>query len=283
MTTLLVRFLSFLLRFISFDKLHFLSDFFYLFLKRYRSREVSENLKFAFPAENKENLINLKRSYYKNLCNVILESLKAFKSSQEEIAKRFVFNNPEVANRYDGKRSIILVLGHIANWEWGQAVVSHYLTHKCIGVYKPLSDEVFNKYLLSKRSQYNVKLLPQKNLIKYLISNQSDYNVYIFITDQYPPKEPRIDVSFLNQESFFDSSVEKIARKYNLPVIYADIKKTGPARYETELIEICKDSNKTAEGFITKQYAQLLENNILLKPELWLWSHRRWKNIRPKS
>lgn len=202
--------------------------------------------------------------------------------SQEKIARRFIFNNPEVANKYADKRSIILLLGHLANWEWGQAVVSYYLDHDCVGVYKPLSNTTFDKYLLDKRSKFGVRLLPQKKLLRYLIANQKECNVYIFIADQYPPNQPRVKTNFMNQESYFDGTAEKIARKYNLPVIYADIKKTGSARYETVLKEICKESNQTELGMITKAYAKLLENNIIKNPENWLWSHKRWKNLRSK-
>ena len=278
MTTLLVRLFSFVLRFVSFDKLYLPAKLLYPFLRIYRTEIVLKNLRSSFPSKNTSELNNLKKSYYKHLGNVIVESVKAFSLPQEEIAKRFLFNNPEVANKYAGGRSIILVLGHVANWEWGQAVVSHYLKHSCVGVYKPLSNSAFNNYLLRKRSKFGVKLLPQKKLLKYLIANQSECNVYIFIADQYPPTEPRVKIKFLNQESYFDSSVEKIARKYNLPVIYADIRKTGDARYETDLIEICEDANKTKPKEITDTYVQLLENNIFKEPELWLWSHRRWKN-----
>lgn len=198
--------------------------------------------------------------------------------NQDDLAKRFRFNNPKIANQYfDQGKSIILCLGHIGNWEWGQAVVSHYLKFNCVGVYKSLSNKSFDKYLLKKRSQFGVKLLSQKEILKYIISHPDEVNVYIFIADQYPPTEPRMSVDFLNQETYFDKSIEKIALKYELPVVYADIKRTSAHEYETDLIEISSDPSAAKEGEITRCYANLLNQNIKRQPQLWLWSHRRWK------
>lgn len=233
----------------------------------------------SFPHSGPVEIKKLSKAYHHHLSQIIVESLKGFTLDQTKLAKRFVFENASIADQYyDKGQSIILILGHIGNWEWGQAVVSHYLKHNCVGVYKPLSDTTFDKYVLQKRSQYGVKLLPQKELVKYLISHQDETNVYIFIADQYPPNEPRIEIDFLDRPTYFDASVEKIANKYSLPVIYADIKKIGDARYSTELNDISSDTNQTESKGITQRYAESLEQNIVRAPELWLWSHRRWKN-----
>ena len=247
-------------------------------LKSYRVAVIDDNLRRSFPDNSPREIKLLRQSYQKHLSHIIAESLKGFDIPQVELAKRFEFLNPELANAYfDEGQSIILVLGHIGNWEWGQAVVSHYLKHKCVGVYKPISNNSLDEYILKKRSRYNVKLLPQKQLLKYLINHRDETNAYIFIADQYPPAEPRAKIEFLNRPTYFDTSVEKIAKKYKLPVIYANISKVSDAQYKTELIELCSKPGQVKEGTITQRYSELLAENILEAPELWLWSHRRWK------
>lgn len=279
MSTLFIKLLSFLLRFFALDKLDFPAKVLYGLLRFYRLETIEKNLTMTFPNAGAAEIKKLSRSYHSHLSRVIVESLKGYTLSQSKLAERFVFRNASITDKYyDNGQSIILVLGHIGNWEWGQAVVSYYLKHNCVGVYKPLSDKNFNDLVLQKRSQYGVTLLPQKELLKYLISHQQETNVYIFIADQYPPNEPRIEIDFLERPTYFDASVEKIATKYGLPVIYADIRKTGDARYATELIEINNDPDKPIAEQITRRYAELLATNIKRAPELWLWSHRRWKD-----
>lgn len=279
--TILLRFLSLLLRSVPFSKLHFVSSPIAFLLKAYRGRIIRQNLENSFPSKEKAALNSLHKNYRNHLANIICESLKGFSMKQTELAEKFVFLNPEIANQYfDQSRSIILTLGHVGNWEWGQAIVSHYLKFNCVGVYKTMSNISVNTYILKKRSQYGVKLYSQKEVLKYIISNQTETNVYIFIADQYPPTEPRIALNFLNQETFFDASVEKIAKKYDLPVFYADIRKISEHNYHTTLKEISSAPSQSAEGSITEDYAILLEENIQQQPESWLWSHRRWKNKR---
>jgi len=275
LSTLLVKIFSSFLNLFTVDKLRYPAKILYVLLSYYRSDVIDQNLKSTFPNKLPTDLNHLSKAYRKQLSQTIVEVFKGFFLSQTVLADRFVFKNSEIANKYyeEGK-SIILTLGHIGNWEWGQAVVTHFLRHKCIGVYKPLSDKSFERYILKKRSQYGVKLLPQKKLLKYLISHPQETNVYIFIADQYPPVEPRTELDFLGRRTLFDKSIDKIAKKYSMPVLYADITKVSHARYETELIEI---SNGSSLNDITGAYAALLESNILKDPELWLWSHRRWK------
>lgn len=239
---------------------------------------IEENLMASFPSYGSDEIKNLRKAYHFQLSQVIIESLKGFSMTRSQIATRFEFQNAHLVNKHrEEGRSLILVLGHIGNWEWGLAVVSSYLKHNCIAVYKPLSDKSLNDFVLKKRSQYGVKLLPLKKLLKYLISHQEEPNIYLFLADQYPPNEPRIELNFLERTTYFDASVEKISIKYDLPVFYVDIEKIDEGRYKTNLIEISSEPKKTYEKEITSRYAELLEANILRSPQLWLWSHRRWK------
>lgn len=247
-------------------------------LRFYRKDLIIKNFSNSYQKEPIVEASILRKKYLSQLGKTIAEILKGYSLTQDQLAKRFIFNNANLAHKhFDQQQSIILLLGHIGNWEWGQAVVSKYLKHNCVGVYKPLSNNSLNNYILKKRSQYGVKLLDQKSLLKYLISHPDEVNVYIFIADQYAPNAPRKQIDFLGQQSYFDASVEKIASKYKLPIIYADIKKVKDHSYETDLVEITPNDKSENHSDINKIYARLLEENIRRQPELWLWSHNRWK------
>jgi KDO2-lipid IV(A) lauroyltransferase len=38
---------------------------------------------------------------------------------------------------------------------------------------------------------------------------------------------------------------------------------------------------ETKYGEITEKHTQILEQDIIKKPEFWLWSHKRWKHKKP--
>jgi KDO2-lipid IV(A) lauroyltransferase len=52
--------------------------------------------------------------------------------------------------------------------------------------------------------------------------------------------------------------------------------------YEVELKTISKESRDTEPDFITHSYVSMLEESIRNQPDIWLWSHRRWKNREEK-
>jgi KDO2-lipid IV(A) lauroyltransferase len=52
--------------------------------------------------------------------------------------------------------------------------------------------------------------------------------------------------------------------------------------YELEYHLVSDDAINTEDGYITKKFTLMLEQLIKSRPELWLWTHRRWKH-KPKS
>ena len=46
---------------------------------------------------------------------------------------------------------------------------------------------------------------------------------------------------------------------------------------------ICESPKGLNYGAITEKHTQLLEQNIMAKPEFWLWSHKRWKRDLPEN
>ena len=73
---------------------------------------------------------------------------------------------------------------------------------------------------------------------------------------------------------------EKYAKDFNLPVVYARLKKIKRGYYQLEFVDVVSNSAETAYGEITEKVTKLLEKDIIAKPEFWLWSHKRWKHKR---
>jgi Kdo2-lipid IVA lauroyltransferase/acyltransferase len=98
------------------------------------------------------------------------------------------------------------------------------------------------------------------------------------IADQ-SPSSPRfaIWVSFLNQDTATLHGPEKYAKAMNYPVFYADFQKVRRGHYTAEFIMLAEDPASTQHGEITRRFMAKLEEKIRLRPEFYLWSHKRWK------
>jgi KDO2-lipid IV(A) lauroyltransferase len=61
----------------------------------YRRDVVKQNLDYIFPDMPKEEVRTITKAIYRNLTDVILESLKSYTMSIEDINRRYLFKNKE--------------------------------------------------------------------------------------------------------------------------------------------------------------------------------------------
>jgi KDO2-lipid IV(A) lauroyltransferase len=54
-------------------------------------------------------------------------------------------------------------------------------------------------------------------------------------------------------------------------------------RYKAKIVEIYDGKEEIEEGVIMRRYAEALEKMIRQNPELWLWSHNRWRHTPEKQ
>ena len=67
-----------------------------------------------------------------------------------------------------------------------------------------------------------------------------------------------------------------------MPIYFMYIRKRAHHSYEADLQMIYDGKEELPEYELTQRYIDKLEAMIRETPELWMWSHRRWKHS-PKS
>ena len=252
----------------------------------YRKNIVMENLSRAFPDYNDKELKAVANNFYRHLSDVIVEGVKLFKFSPEELSTKMYFKNPEIFSEYFEKnKSVIAVAAHYGNWEW-TAGLSIGLQHKTLAVYKPLSNKYFDAFLRQQRSKFGTRLVSMREIVRVLIQhrNKNIPTVSLFITDQSPVwEEIQYWTDFMNQNTAVYLGPEKIARQFGMAVVFLDVKKVDRGRYEVEIIPVTDDASKEKPYFVTETHVKILEERIIAHPEYWLWSHRRWKLTRKRE
>lgn len=105
-----------------------------------------------------------------------------------------------------------------------------------------------------------------------------------FIGDQTPNgRNLNFWMRFLNQDTPVLLGTERIARKYNIPVVSVRMRKVKRGYYEVEFVDVCANPSELPQGKLTEMHTRLLESFIQEEPEFWLWSHKRWKHKRVES
>lgn len=182
---------------------------------------------------------------------------------------------------YAEKKSIIIVMGHYGNWEWAGNAFSLQCPQQLYVIYHPLSNKYFNGLIYQLRTRFGTKLYAMNDTFKEMVKNRNEVNATAFIADQTPAPENAYWTSFLNQDTPVFWGTEKIARKMNFPVVYVSIKRHRRGRYEIFAETLFEHPKDTVDGEISEAHTRRLEKDIRQQPEIWLWSHRRWKHVRP--
>jgi KDO2-lipid IV(A) lauroyltransferase len=258
-----------------------LNVFFFRHVFRYRSEVVRQNLRKSFPEKSEAEINSITGKFYKNLIDIMVESIRGYSLTLSMLSDRFRFLNIEVANKYFKlDRDIILALSHYGNWEWGSQIGSQVFRHSLFAFYKPLANKYIDRYIENNRAKRKITLIPvDKARIPGRKEGESP-RAYLFLSDQNTSSPKAYWMNFLNQDTPCYRGMDVYARQYNMPVIYVDIQRVKRGFYTVELEEIATDPANSAPGEITERYMRKLESVIRKKPEDWLWSHRRWKRTR---
>ena len=245
----------------------------------YREKVVIDNIQNTFIEKSQTEVIKLKNNFYDYFFELIVEIIKLLSISNNELNKRFTFSNINVIKQALKKnKSVIVVVGHYGNWEWALRSASNLIDTKIIGVYKRINNTIFEWLLLKIRSNTNVLPVEIKSLPRELVNN-NEKKIYAMVADQSPTLEQsNVRINFLNRDTLVYTGVEKISKKYNMPVFYLNIKLTSKGYYESTFEEINSKNINGEKLEITKEFFSKLENQIKSEPRLWLWSHKRWKH-----
>ncbi|HLP05869.1 MAG TPA: lysophospholipid acyltransferase family protein [Paludibacter sp.] len=265
--------------------LYLLADISYLLVYHvfgYRKNIVRGNLANSFPEKSTSELLVIEKRFYRFFCDLFIETIKQINMGEKEMKRRMVYENPEVLSDKDtAGKSIMLMTAHYGNWEWmGSLPLWAPADKPLYGVYKKLSSGTFDKLMCLIRSKFGDINIEKRLLLRLMVQLRSKNQPALFgmIADQ-SPRRRNIDywTPFLNQDTPVLTGTEELARKFDYPVFYIDIRCVKRGYYRCKLVPISLQPKMAAEYEITRKYIGLLEETIARQPEYWLWSHRRWK------
>lgn len=265
---------------------YFVSDLFFLFvyyIARYRRKVVYENLKNSFPEKSQDEISLIARKFYRNFCDSLIETLYFDRIPKKEIITRQAAQNNDVLVNYlkEG-RSVIMAMGHYNNWEWSCAWPLHAEINAYV-IYKRLSNNSFDRFYYNMRSRFGMIPLERADTYRQLISESREGRNFVaaFLMDQTPRKhEIQYWTTFLNQDTPVVTGTEKVARKLDAVVLFCNTRKISRGHNLVEFTVVTEHAARTKPFEITEKVTRMLESIIKETPELWLWSHKRWKHKR---
>ena len=269
-----------------FVRYHIIGSFIYLLLTyvlRYRRKVIMSNLRNSFPDKSEKERRAICRRSYRNLTEQIINTISQAGVSDEVLRRRMGFYKPEPAMEAVKGESAVFMTAHYGPWELGSVVSLQFTEHTFVAVYHELSSKVVDELFKRIRQHTNVELVSMTRLMRHFIDNRNGRPMILgLISDQNPTYRPNFHwYKFLHQWTAFYDGGEVLAMKYSLPVYYFSPRRIKAGYYEGRFTLIYDGKESVEPHTITERYARLLEEDINRSPEMWMWSHRRWKHAPP--
>lgn len=272
---------------IPFPLLYAISSLLYFLLKLsgYRKKVVLSNLRNSFPDKPETEIQKICNDYFKYLTDLIIETIKTLTMTEKEAIEHCKFNNTTWLNDlYEKKQSILIVMGHYGNWEWAGPAFSLTSPYQLNVIYRPLSDPYFEKMMVKVRTKFGTRITPQNLTLRQMVATRNEVTATALIADQTASSQNAYWMNFLNQDTAVYEGPGKLAKKFNYPVVFMNIRRLKRGYYDVTPELLFMDTKNVSEDEICDTFMKRLEQEIKHDPVIWLWSHRRWKHKRlPKN
>lgn len=237
----------------------------------YRKKIIVENLGRVFPAENRQHIRSIVKSYYQHMSDLCAEAILIPLAGRSNIPEFITYKNLDLLDQlHEDNKNIILLCSHYGNWEY-LSTLPLFSGYEIFAPYSAIKQSWLNNFIYRLRSSYGVNLIEKKSYYKFALSQQSAKPViHVIIADQRPVAPVKLEVSFFNQQLYAQQGAERLSQKKDFVTLYLDVNREHRFSYSYEFKVIQPD------GGITQAYFSLLEKTILRAPGYWLWSHRRW-------
>ena len=286
----LIYYIAILISKLPFKVLYGISDCLYVLVYhvfRYRRSIVRQNISNCFPKEPLSEVKRIEKGFYQWFCDYFFETEKLLNMTPETIKEHLECRNIEAIEEcFDRGQSVAAMLGHYCNWEWMSTTKAYFTRHpEAVAglIYHPLRSDAFDKLFLKIRSHLGGTCIKKDLILRYLVRYRKENRMSLFgyIADQSPKWENiHLWLDFMNQETPVFTGAERIIRKMNNAVFYCDLERPCRGKYIATFYKMTDNPAALEENELTQDFFKRLEDSIRRQPELYLWTHNRWKRTR---
>ena len=244
----------------------------------FRSKKlIHSNLKKAFPDISLDNLNGITKMMWNNYGRVFAEYMFIKKFREDRSNKNIIIEGQEILEDIKKKnKSVVFISGHLSNFEL-MAMHIEKSGIKLSAIYRPLNNIFLNKIMERIRKKYICKYQIKKGIggMKKLIHlKKLNYSTALMI-DQRVSQGIRSD--FFNQKALTTTIPAQLVKKFKIPIVPIFIERINNINFKIVIKNPITFDNEETTKTITDKLNLVLEKMISYKPELWIWSHNRWK------
>jgi len=256
---------------------------FFYYILPIRKKVAFINLKLAFPDKPNKEIKKIIKGCYLNVLTVIVEYFYMKKFTIDEINRKLEIKDiGRVYEKLKLGKGIILVSAHFGNWEFLAFCGAQQAGVPFNIIVKEQTNKKMDGLLNAVREGKGNKMIEMKKAPREILKALARNEVVAMLGDQSAPAES-VKVIFFGMEVTAFEGPAVFALKTHVPVFWGVPFRNPDHTYTINLFEL--DLSKY-EGYnreniqaLTQEMITLLEKHICMKPDHWLWFHKRFKSV----
>jgi len=251
-------------------------------LDRGHRRLALGNLEAAFPLKTSAERAAIARDMFGHFGRLLTVLLKFSTLTKEQMLARVEFDGTErVAAAHGRGRGVLLFTGHFGYWEINALV--HALVLQPMAVLaRPLDNPLLHDLLEHVRRRTGNAVIYRRGAIRRVLRALAANQAVAVLIDQHMQARDAVYVDFFTRPAATTSALAALALRTGAPVIpvFALPLPGGRFRmvYEHAVEPPPADAPDALREF-TQRCTDVLEMYVRRYPGLWLWMHRRWRDV----
>jgi KDO2-lipid IV(A) lauroyltransferase len=244
------------------------------------------NLATAFPMKSPRENRAVARGVFAHFGRLLFGLLKFTSLSPEKMLELVEWEGQErVRQAHAQGRGVLYFTGHFGFWEI--QAVSHALLYGSIAVLaRALDNRRLNTLLEQVRTRTGNHVIYRRGAIRRVLRTLSHNGGVALLIDQHIQSSDAVYVEFFSRPAATTSALAALALRTGAPVIPVFALPLPGGRYRL-IYEHAVDPPRADDPDAIREFTQrctdVLEMYVRRYPELWLWMHRRWRDVDPSG
>ncbi len=246
---------------------------------------VEEQIARSFPELDVAGVARVARGAYESLGRTTVETAILPSEGKERVLELFtqVDGWEVVEEALALGRGLIIVAGHLGNWELGGA----YLAARGLpldAIVRGQGNPLFDSYLTETRTRIGVRVVHDQQAVRLTPRALRQGRTVAFMMDQGVLGLASTWVPFFGRLAKTPRGPAVFALRLNAPVVFAVAVRKPNGRFHLgfERVPVLDTGDREQDvDRIVADYTAVLERWVRRYPEQYFWHHRRWKHAKP--
>jgi KDO2-lipid IV(A) lauroyltransferase len=254
-------------------------------LDRPHRKLALSNLEAAFPGRPIKERAAIAREMFAHFGRLLMVLLKYSTMTPQEMLARVEFDGEDrVRAAHALGKGALLYTGHFGYWEVNALVHGLVLGPMAV-LARPLDNPLLNDLLERVRARTGNSVIYRRGALRRVLRTLEANQAVALLIDQHVHSDA-VFVDFFNRPAATTSALAAIALRTGAPVfpVFALPLADGRFRMVYEhAVDPPPAGDPEALRDFTQRCTDVLEMYVRRYPGLWLWMHRRWRDVEPAT